>query len=645
MNIKKCVPASGLALAVALAFATPAAWSAEVYLQARQQTLTPAGSATPVPMYGYVECVGGFANCPATAPEWTPGPVIAVANGDTSLVVHLQNLDVPAPVSLVIPGLRATEVLPSRTASSTPLQGLAPAEVAAGGEHVYRFTVPGPGTYLYMSGSSPRTQVQMGLYGAVAAAYAPGTYAGDKVLLYSEIDPALHQNVQPVNLLNYQPRFHLINGKAYEPGAAPAIAAATGDPILLRLVNAGLQNRAPRLLPGYFDNIVSEDGHATSVARSQYSVLLAAGKTLDVAFTPPAAGTYQLFDGRFGLTNDLASGGGMLTSIVASGDLPAPTARNDAYRVDVGQTLTVPRPGVLGNDSPLPLTLSAALVTPPATGTFSLAADGSFVYTPLGAGVQSFTYTAANVSGTSAPATVTLTAVAPNHPPVAVDDPIYYVTQNTGTQSFTTPSVLANDSDPDGDAITAGNPSGLTLNSPANTGATVPLAANGTFSFTATGEEYNVLAALSRYFVGDLSFTYTAVDSHGAASAPATVRIVKDFRVGLASRTVILTGNRLTANGRLRGFGSNQTVTLRFNLSSITSCPVANRGQLVAQLAVNVPASVPLNGSVSWGFVPAASNPAIPSGCSQIDVSADIPAAGAIPAHTARLLNVPLPTP
>ncbi|SCF32764.1 VCBS repeat-containing protein [Micromonospora chaiyaphumensis] len=92
----------------------------------------------------------------------------------------------------------------------------------------------------------------------------------------------------------------------------------------------------------------------------------------------------------------------------------APTATADAFVTEAGATLTVPAPGVLGNDTDPDVgnTLTAKLATQPTHGTLSLAADGSFTYTPAHGygGSDSFTYTAVDGDGVeSAPATVTLT--------------------------------------------------------------------------------------------------------------------------------------------------------------------------------------------------------------------------------------------
>ena len=61
----------------------------------------------------------------------------------------------------------------------------------------------------------------------------------------------------------------------------------------------------------------------------------------------------------------------------------APTAQDDLYAVRRGDTLTVPAPGVLQNDSdPDGQTLTSQLVAGPTKGAFNFAADGSFNYTP-----------------------------------------------------------------------------------------------------------------------------------------------------------------------------------------------------------------------------------------------------------------------
>ena len=89
----------------------------------------------------------------------------------------------------------------------------------------------------------------------------------------------------------------------------------------------------------------------------------------------------------------------------------APVAQNDAYIVKTNTTLTVAGTGVLGNDTDADLNpLSARVITGPAHGTLSLAANGSLVYTPVAnySGADSFTYRANDGALDSNLATVSL---------------------------------------------------------------------------------------------------------------------------------------------------------------------------------------------------------------------------------------------
>ena len=89
--------------------------------------------------------------------------------------------------------------------------------------------------------------------------------------------------------------------------------------------------------------------------------------------------------------------------------------------------LTVPAPGVLGNDSdPDGDPLTAVLVTGPSHGSLTLNANGSFSYTPAAnfAGSDSFTYRASDGTVSSSPATVTITVTATNDTPAGVAMPI-----------------------------------------------------------------------------------------------------------------------------------------------------------------------------------------------------------------------------
>ncbi len=97
----------------------------------------------------------------------------------------------------------------------------------------------------------------------------------------------------------------------------------------------------------------------------------------------------------------------------------APVALADSYSTNQNAPLVVPPRGVLSNDTDADGdTLTASLVTGPAHGTLTFNADGSFSYTPATGynGPDSFTYQAADATGSSAVTTVSITVLPPPPP-------------------------------------------------------------------------------------------------------------------------------------------------------------------------------------------------------------------------------------
>lgn len=209
-----------------------------------------------------------------------------------------------------------------------------------------------------------------------------------------------------------------------------------------------------------------------------------------------------------------------------------PTAVNDAFSIGKGKTLTVAAPGLLGNDSDLDGDqLTAARTTNPGHGTATVAADGSFTYTPNAgfAGTDSFTCSVSDGTGSST-ATVTITVT--NSAPVAVADS--YAVEKNKQLTVTAGGVLANDSDADGDVITA-----VKVTGPAH--GTLALSANGAFTYTPTAG-----------FSGTDSFTYKASDgSLTSSTVTVTITVMNHAPVAAAqtlslqegaTKTVTLTG-------------------------------------------------------------------------------------------------------
>jgi hypothetical protein len=182
------------------------------------------------------------------------------------------------------------------------------------------------------------------------------------------------------------------------------------------------------------------------------------------------------------------------------------TANNDAYTVRHDHALVVASPGVLANDSGIGRT--AAKLTNPAHGTVVMNTNGSFTYQPNAryVGSDAFTYEARILNLgilLTDPATVTIT-VTNATAPLATND-TYSAT--TGVQlTVPAPGVLSNDSDADGDALTA-------IKVTDSGSGSVNLASNGSFTFTSGGS-----------FTGARTFTYRASDGI-ATSNLATVTI------------------------------------------------------------------------------------------------------------------------
>ena len=184
-----------------------------------------------------------------------------------------------------------------------------------------------------------------------------------------------------------------------------------------------------------------------------------------------------------------------------------PLAFPDSYTTNEDLQLSVSAPGVLGNDTDEDGNpLSALLISNPIYGSLELASDGSFTYTPDGEfdGSDGFSYRATDGIALSNIVMVTMTVTAVNDLPVAVEDS-YSLDEDTALV-VVPPGVLSNDSDVDGDLLTA------TLESGPSHG-TLTLEAGGGFTFTPTQD----------YF-GDDSFTYRASDGI-TQSTPATVNL------------------------------------------------------------------------------------------------------------------------
>ena len=343
MKIKytKNALARTIALSLLTASYSGATFAIDYYLCAKQGSVT-MSDGTVVPMWGFAQDTTGFANGCLDQIK-VPGPALAVPGIDSTLNIHVRNVDLSEPVSVVIPGQNSTTMVPVMRPGVVPprVQSFTH-ETAVGADGTYTWTNVKPGTFAYQSGTHPAVQIQMGLYGAMtknqvdaagvspAEAYGTSTaYGSELTVFYSEIDTVLHNQVADgtygtaagmTSTMEYNPQYFLANGDDSSTGALDA--GAPGATTLIRFINMGLKTHIPTVQGEDFA-VIAEDGYAYQNARNQYSLLLAAGQTKDVLFTPPPLDTnpvtpipiYVMFDRMLNLTNG-SSGSGIVTAAV-----------------------------------------------------------------------------------------------------------------------------------------------------------------------------------------------------------------------------------------------------------------------------------------------------------------------------------------
>ena len=258
------------------------------------------------------------------------------------------------------------------------------------------------------------------------------------------------------------------------------------------------------------------------------------GALTAVLVSGPANGTLQLnADGSFSyqpnanlngsdsftykVTNGAVESSVATVGITVNATNDAPLAVADNYTAIEDQPLNVPAPGVLGNDTDVEHgTLTATLVSGPASGTLTLSADGSFTYTPAADfnGSDSFAYKTSDGTDESSPVTVTIAVTSVNDVPVATDD--NYGTNEDGLLAIAAPGLLGNDLDVEHSPLSA-----IVVNGP--THGTLTVNADGSFSY-----------APSANFSGSDSFTYKASDGtadSNVATVTITVNAVNDAPV------------------------------------------------------------------------------------------------------------------
>jgi hypothetical protein len=223
---------------------------------------------------------------------------------------------------------------------------------------------------------------------------------------------------------------------------------------------------------------------------------------------------------------------------------PGPVAVNDAFTFDEDSGTHVL--DVVGNDTGA-AGGTVTLLSLPRLGTAALHPDGRVDYTPSpnAFGADAFTYSVTVGGVTSNVGNVGITISPVNDRPVAANDGPFTVV--VGSPALL-PSLLANDTDPDGAADVVGVQD-----------VSQPVPANATLLVTPGGITFTASAA------GTYTFTYRAVDASGTPSANAATVTV----VAIASDTVgVTTAQFRTGQARWSVTGTssapNQRITITY---------------------------------------------------------------------------------
>ncbi|HEY2411242.1 MAG TPA: tandem-95 repeat protein [Pirellulaceae bacterium] len=280
-------------------------------------------------------------------------------------------------------------------------------------------------------------------------------------------------------------------------GVADSYSTAISTALTIPAASGVLKNDTAAAGKTLTASVVTQPGHGTLTLNADGSFTY----TPTTGFTGTDTFTYKSSDG----TKQSAA-----TTVTISVGSGPPTAVADAFSATEDTALAITAAnGVLHNDvDPTNHALTATIVTQPTKGTITLAADGSFTYTPNANanGTDTFTYKANNGTSDSNIATATITIAAVNDTPVAGNDS-FTTTKDTVLTVSGSPNLLSNDTDADGNTLTV---STTPVQAPTN--GTLVLSANGNFTYTPNAA-----------FTGSDTFTYQISD--GTATATGTVTI------------------------------------------------------------------------------------------------------------------------
>jgi VCBS repeat-containing protein len=233
----------------------------------------------------------------------------------------------------------------------------------------------------------------------------------------------------------------------------------------------------------------------------------------------PAADYNGLDTFAYQASDGLATSNTATVTITIHAVNDAPLAQQDEYETQQNAQLTVSAPGLLANDTDVDGdALAVAVVVRPQHGWLLARPDGSFDYLPYTdvTGSDSFSYRIYDGALWSPLAYARLTVHKLNRAPQAAAE--QYTTDEDRALTVAAPGVLANDTDSDGDPLSA-----IWVSGPGQ--GTLTLIADGSFSYTPAKDHS-----------GQVTFTYKVSDGELESSivtATLNIAAVNDAPVAL----------------------------------------------------------------------------------------------------------------
>ncbi len=203
-----------------------------------------------------------------------------------------------------------------------------------------------------------------------------------------------------------------------------------------------------------------------------------------------------------------------------------PSGSDDDYSTLEDQTLVIAPPGVLTNDSDADGdALTAQLISAPARGTLTLAADGSFTYVPEAnfQGTVTFRYRVSDGTSTSEPVTVTIVIEPVNDAPLFTAGGDVTVPEDSGAYSASWATPIS---------AGAGESQNLTFeiisnSNPALFSVAPTIAANGQLAFT-VAPDANGSASIAVVLNDDGGTANGGVDASAPVTFTITVNAIND---------------------------------------------------------------------------------------------------------------------